>query len=159
MNKTNIISREFQVFKNGFSVYGRSINGECILKHKTFFSTSVNSTVDSTFNSSFNSTFNSAVKSLDDSPVNSTANSNFDYPLKFGQDTLYTCISNMTFSEFYDYCYFNKWENFLIFNIKNDIKFLGKYGSSDIESKSVNNIFIEKIILYYKGLANSYKPN
>lgn len=106
MNQTTIVSREFQVYKNGFFPYGRDFNGTCIIKDKTFTKPMINS--------------------------------NFDIPLRFEQDTLYSCNRNMTFAEFFNYCYFNKWENFLIFYMNYDIELLGKYGSSEIDYKSVN---------------------
>ena len=63
-----------------------------------------------------------------------------DHPLKFRQNTLYACNQNFTFNEFYTFCTKKKWQDLAIFNLHNDIKFLGKYGSSELAFKSVKII-------------------
>lgn len=105
MKNSTTNSKEFQVHKDGFYIYGRNYNGTCITK-------------------SSNNT-------------NQIIYSDFDHPLKFKQNTLYACYKNFTFTEFYNFCINKKWKDLTIFNLQNEIMFLGKYGSSEIDIKSV----------------------
>lgn len=106
MKNSTALSKEFQVYKNGYFLYGRNHNGTCIIENS----------------------------SLSDPIINSY----FDKTLKFKQDTLYSCYTNMTFNQFYNFCKDKKWQNLTIFNMQKDIIFLGKYGSSEIDYKSVS---------------------
>lgn len=68
---------------------------------------------------------------------NQIINSNFDHPLKFKQDSLYGCYKNFTFDEFYNFCINKKWKDLAIINVEDEIKYLGKYGSSEVDYQSV----------------------
>lgn len=71
---------------------------------------------------------------------NQFINSNFDHPLKFKQENLYSCYKNLTFNEFNNFCINKRWKYLELFNVENEVIFLGKYGSSEINYKSVSII-------------------
>ncbi len=58
--------------------------------------------------------------------------SSYDKTIKFGIDSVYSCNSIFSFSEFSDLCSKKGWKNYSLFNFPKKLQYLGKFGIANI---------------------------
>jgi hypothetical protein len=60
--------------------------------------------------------------------------SSFDNPITFGENKIYTCKMNYNYLQFEKFCNENEFKNFLIFNLPQKMKIMGKVSKSNINT-------------------------
>jgi hypothetical protein len=59
-------------------------------------------------------------------------NSEYDSPVKFGIDSVYSCQTEFLFSDFNLFCTSKGWKNYSIFNFVKKLQYLGKFGIANL---------------------------
>jgi hypothetical protein len=66
--------------------------------------------------------------------------SQFDSPILYGVNTLYSCTNKFSLRDLQNFCEENKWKNYIIFNFSKNIQYIGIFGNA-------NNTYI-KVFLF-----------
>ncbi len=57
--------------------------------------------------------------------------SNFDFPVKFKSNAIYSCSMNYNPDEFNQFCSSQGWKNFILFKMVSDIQYIGIFGNAN----------------------------
>lgn len=60
-----------------------------------------------------------------------TLYTNFDFPIKFGDNVIYSCSMTYNQKDFNNFCSSQNWKQFVIYNMVNDIQYVGIFGNSN----------------------------